>query len=166
MITPINSFSYTYPAARVSAAGYPVTPISRTSSVIPTGSKAPGSIEKLEPAECQTCKNRTYIDRSNESNVSFQSPTHISPAASFAAVSAHEQEHVANAYSKGSQEGNRLISASVSLKMSVCPECGTPYISGGTTRSTIEYNTTNPYDLSRKSLEASLLKGLNFDAVA
>ncbi len=166
MINPISSVSYTYPAARISPIGESVNAISKINGVTPVGPSSPGSIGKLEAAQCQTCKERKYVDGSNDSNVSFQTPTHISPAASFTAVSAHEQEHVANAYSKGNQEGNRFISASVSLKMAVCPECGTPYISGGTTRSTIEYNTSNPYDNSRKSLEGSLLRGLNFDAVA
>ena len=106
------------------------------------------------------------MDGSNDSNVSFQTPTHVSPEASFAAVSSHEQEHVANAVSEGNQSGNQLLSTSVTLEMSVCPECGTPYVAGGTTRTTIEYNTSNPYENSRKSLEGSLLKGMNFDAVA
>ena len=166
MISPISSVSYTYPAAGVSSIGQPVNAVSKISGVTPVGVSSPGSIEKLEAAECQTCKNRKYVDGSNDTNVSFQTPTHISPAASYTAVSAHEQEHVANAYNKGNLEGNRLISASVSLKMAVCTECGTPYISGGTTRSSIEYNTTNPYESSRKSIEGSLLRGMNFDAVA
>lgn len=166
MISPISSVSFTYPAARISSIGQSVNAISPIKGVTPVGTTSPGSIEKLEAAECQTCKNRKYLDGSNDADVSFQTPTHISPAASFSAVAAHEQEHVANAYQKGNQEGNRFISASVSLKRAVCPDCGTPYISGGTTRSTIEYNTTNPYEKSRKSLEGSLLKGLNFDVVA
>jgi hypothetical protein len=166
MISPISSVSYTYPAAGISSIGQSVNAVSKINGITPVGVASPGSIEKLEAAECQTCKDRKYVDGSNDANVSFQTPTHISPAASFTAVSAHEQEHVSNAVNQGNQEGNRLISASVSLKMAVCPECGTPYISGGTTRSTIEYNTSNPYENSRKSLEGSFLRGLNFDTVA
>ncbi len=166
MISPISSVTYTYPAAGINSIGQPVNAVSRINGISPVGVASPGSTQKLEAAECQTCKERKYVDGSNDSNVSFQAPTHISPAASFSAVSAHEQEHVTNAYSKGNQEGNRTISVSVSLTTAVCPECGTPYISGGTTRSTIEYNTSNPYENSRKSLEGSLLRGLNFDAVA
>jgi hypothetical protein len=166
MINPISSVSYTYPAARISPIGQSVNAVSRINGITPVGPSSPGSIEKLEAGQCQTCKERKYVDGSNDSNVSFQTPTHISPEASFTAVSAHEQEHVTNAHIKGGQEGSRFISASVSLKMSVCPECGTPYISGGSTRSTIEYNTSNPYDNFRKSLEGSLLRGMNFDTVA
>ena len=36
---------------------------------------------------CATCKTRKYVDRSNESDVSFQSASHISPSASAAVVS-------------------------------------------------------------------------------
>jgi hypothetical protein len=50
--------------------------------------------------------------------------------------------------------------------MAVCPECGTPYVEGGETRTTIKYNVSNPYENERKSLEGSMLKGINFDAVA
>ena len=99
-------------------------------------------------------------------NVSFKSPTNISPQASYAAVSAHEGEHVSNAVKKGNQPGAQLISASVQLKMAVCPECGTPYIAGGTTRTTIEYQEQNPYESNRKAVEGSLLKGMNVDYVA
>lgn len=166
MISPIGYTSYTYPAAGVQTLGQSVNPISKVNGTIPVGQKASISTGKVESAECQTCKSRKYMDRSNDANVSFQSPTHVSPEASFSLVSAHESEHVANAVSKGSQEGNRLISASVTLKMDVCPECGSPYVAGGTTRSTIAYNVSNPYESNRKSLEGSLYKGMYVDYVA
>jgi hypothetical protein len=81
-------------------------------------------------------------------------------------VSAHEGEHVSNAVKKGSRPGAQLISASVQLKMAVCPECGTPYISGGKTRTTIKYQEKNPYESNRKSVEGSLLRGMNVNYVA
>lgn len=90
--------------------------------------------------ECETCKNRKYQDGSNEM-VSFKSPAHISPQAAGAAVRAHEQEHVANAYNKAAEHGNaRVLNASVSIQTSVCPECGRTYVSGGTTTTQIKYN--------------------------
>lgn len=90
--------------------------------------------------ECETCKNRKYQDGSNEM-VSFKSPAHISPQAAGAAVRAHEQEHVANAYNKAAKHGNaRVLNASVSIQTSVCPECGRTYVSGGTTTTQIKYN--------------------------
>ena len=45
---------------------------------------------------------------------------------------AHEQEHVANAYSKASLGNGKVISATVSIHMDICPECGRSYVSGGT----------------------------------
>jgi len=39
--------------------------------------KGPGGIKP--PEECQTCKNRKYVDSSDDPSVSFQSPTHIGP---------------------------------------------------------------------------------------
>jgi hypothetical protein len=124
------------------------------------------SVSETKPAECQTCKNRKYVDASNDSNVSFKSPTHISPESSRAMVSAHEQEHVTNAYNTAQQRDGRVVYASVSLKMSVCPECHTPYVAGGVTRSQIKYDASNPYENSRKSLEGSVLKGMRIDEKA
>jgi hypothetical protein len=50
--------------------------------------------------------------------------------------------------------------------MDVCPECGKAYIAGGETITQMKYNVDNPYEKARKSAEESLLKGMNFDAVA
>lgn len=166
MIGPVGFSSYTYPAAGVNEIGNVASPVNKINGITPVGEKNSITVEKTKPSECQTCKDRKYMDRSNDNSVSFQSPTHVSPQASFAAVSSHEQEHVSNAVSEGSQPGSQLISSSVTLKMAVCPECGTPYVAGGTTRTQIQYNVSNPYENSRKSAEESLLKGMNFDAVA
>lgn len=140
-----------------------ISPVSPVSSV--TG-KANLSTYKTSSSECQTCNGRKYVDQSTEGNVSFQTPTHISPSASFSAVSAHEGEHVSNAMAKGNAPGTKLISASVSLKMEVCQECGTPYVAGGVTKTQIKYDTANPYELNRKAVEGSLLLGMNVDYVA
>lgn len=166
MISPIGATSYTYPAAGVSAIGNAAEAVSKVKGVTPVGSKNSITVDKAQRSECQTCKNRKYMDRSNDSGVSFKTPTHVSPQSSFAAVSSHEQEHVSNAINEGNQEGNKLISSSVSLQMDVCPECGTAYVAGGTTRTQIQYNVNNPYENARKSVEGSFLKGMNFDAVA
>lgn len=126
--------------------------------------KEPG--RKSSPAECQTCKERKYQDGSNE-NVSYKSATHISPDAAGTAVRAHEGEHVANAYSKASQENGKVISASVSIHTAVCPECGRTYVSGGTTSTMIRYSDeSNPYQQNQKSLDALRFTGSNIDYVA
>ncbi|HWT26610.1 MAG TPA: hypothetical protein VN131_01605 [Mobilitalea sp.] len=123
-------------------------------------------VGKTQQTECQTCKNRKYVDKSNDANVSYQTPTHISPEAAYAAVSSHEGEHVRNAVNEGREPGKQLVTASVQIKMSICPECGKPYISGGVTTTQVKYNTSNPYDKARKQLEGSLLRGSNVDYVA
>ncbi|MGN1170419.1 MAG: hypothetical protein ACI4SZ_02075, partial [Lachnospiraceae bacterium] len=97
--------------------------------------RAPG--RKSSPAECETCKNRKYQDGSDEM-VSFKSAAHISPESSASRVMAHEQEHVANAYTKASQNNGKVLSANVSLRTAVCPECGRSYVSGGETRTQIK----------------------------
>lgn len=165
MIYPVGFTSNIYPVIGSNAIGNAVNPVNKINGLSPLSQKSPLNLEKIRPSECQTCKSRKYIDHSDESNVSFKSPGHISPQASFSAVSAHEQEHVSNAVSQGSQKGKELISASVSLQMEICHECGTPYVAGGTTRTLIKYDTSNPYENTRKSVEGSLLKGMYVDYV-
>ena len=92
-------------------------------------------MEKLAAlTECETCKSRKYQDASNDPSVSFQTPTNISPGQSAALVSAHESEHVSNEKAKAEEEGRRVISQTVKLESSICPECGRIYISGGVTK--------------------------------
>lgn len=84
--------------------------------------------------ECQTCKNRTYQDGSNDPGVSFKTPSRISPESAPYAVRAHEYEHVSRAWAKAQKEGKEVVSQSVTYRTAVCPECGRTYISGGSTR--------------------------------
>jgi len=72
--------------------------------------KADSTNRPGSPEECQTCKNRKYVDGSNE-NVSYKSAAHIAPGAAGNAVRAHEGEHVSNAYTKASQNNGKVISA-------------------------------------------------------
>lgn len=146
------SNNYTIPISNVGK----VTPINTDNTV--------DSSSKVNPStECQTCENRKYVDGSNENDVSFKTPGVIKPEESFAKVSAHERQHVSNAIAKGSKPGAKLISASVSLKMGVCPECGRNYVAGGVTRTKISYSENNPYEKNRKSVEGTVLKGNNID---
>ncbi len=120
---------------------------------------------KSSPAECQTCAERKYQDGSDESDVSFQAPTHIDPSASAGAVMAHEREHVANAYEKEAKGEGKVLQASVQLKTAICPECGRSYVAGGVTHTRIKYsNESNPYEKARKNQHAGALAGMNFDA--
>lgn len=100
-----------------------------------------------EDPECETCKNRTYVDGSNENDVSFKSPGHIAPESAASRVMAHEYEHVRNAYQEDKEEGRELVSVSVSLKTAICPECGKTYVAGGETRTTMRNGVEeNPYE--------------------
>lgn len=84
--------------------------------------------------ECQTCKNRKYVDESSDPSVSFQTPQHISANQSSSMVLSHEREHVANEQEKAEREDRKIVSQTVSLSTSICPECGKIYVSGGVTR--------------------------------
>lgn len=115
---------------------------------------------------CETCKARKYQDGSNE-NVSFKSAAHISPNAAASAVRAHESEHVSNAYTRAAKLDGKVVSASVAIHTSICPECGRTYVSGGTTNTTVKYpNESNPYQQSRKSQDSLRFAGANIDYVA
>ena len=96
--------------------------------------------------------------------VSYKTASHISPQASAAKVRSHEQEHVNNAYKKAAQGNGKVLSASVTLRTAICPECGTSYTAGGTTATKISYrNESNPYEQNRKSMDAAVLIGQNLD---
>ena len=124
--------------------------------------KVPG--RKSSPAECDTCKNRKYQDGSDEM-VSFKAAAHISPNAAASAVRSHEQEHVSNAYKKAAMNNGKVMSATVSIHTSVCPECGRSYVSGGeTTTQIMYYNEENPYQQDKKATDGIKYIGMNIDA--
>ena len=144
-----------------------IIPYSGVSRVTPVNAdNTVDTSTKVKPVECQTCKNREYVDGSNEPDVSFKTPGKIAAGESYAKVSAHEREHVANAIQKSSKPGAKLISANVTLKMGVCPECGRTYVAGGETTTEIQYSESNPYEKNRKQAEAGFLIGNNFDAIS
>ena len=124
--------------------------------------KLPG--KKSSPAECETCKNRKYQDGSDEM-VSFKSAAHISPEAAASRVRSHEQEHVSNAYKNASQNNGKVLSTNVSIKTSICPECGRSYVAGGETRTQIKYyNEDNPYQQDKKATDGLKYIGMNINA--
>ncbi len=89
---------------------------------------------RFDSYECQTCKNRKYQDGSDDSGVSFQTPTRVDPKAAASKVRSHEQEHVSRNQAKADREGNEIVSQSVTIHTGICPECGKVYVSGGTTK--------------------------------
>lgn len=122
------------------------------------------ALKRAGLVECETCKNRTYQDGSNENDVSFKTPGHINPKASRAVVMAHEQEHVDNAYEKAGEDG-KVIQANVTLKSAICPECGCSYVAGGVTNTTISYNDTKAYGKDAKPVSNDDCIGQNIDIV-
>lgn len=167
-LSPINVNPYSY-----NTAGSSRIPDSAPQKVIVTAQDKKEETEAkkrmgIEDAstECQTCKNRKYKDGSDEM-VSFKSPTHISPESAGAAVRSHEQEHVSNAYSKAATNNAKVVSATVSIHMAICPECGRSYVSGGTTNTQIKYyNEENPYQQDLKSTDHDKYAGMNVDYLA
>lgn len=113
--------------------------------------------------ECETCKNRKYVDGSDEM-VSFKTPSRISPERAATAVRAHEQEHVSNAYADAAQKNGKVLAATVTLKTAICPECGRSYVAGGTTATQIKYyNEDNPYQKDLKATDGLKYTGMNAD---
>ena len=89
-----------------------------------------------EEGECQTCKERKYQDDSDDSGVSFQTPTNIAPEQAASAVRGHEMEHVVREQAKAEREDRKVVSQNVTIHTDICPECGKAYVSGGTTTTT------------------------------
>ena len=144
-----------------------VSPTDKTQATNNSLSVDDKKVEKADAGtKCQTCANRKYQDGSDE-NVSFKSATNIAPEAAASAVRGHEQEHVANAYDKAKQNNGKVISATVQIHTSICPECGKTYVSGGTTRTQIKYsNEENPYQKNLKDMQGGFLRGVNLDMKA
>ncbi|MDD6798771.1 MAG: hypothetical protein PUE71_10910 [Clostridia bacterium] len=121
------------------------------------------SLKRSGAVKCETCASRKYQDGSNEGDVSFKAPGHIDPSASAGRVMAHEQEHVSNAVEKAAEKNAKLMSANVTLKTAICPECGKSYVAGGTTHTMIKYP-KDRYGQNKKSADYQATAGANFDA--
>lgn len=95
-----------------------------------------GAQKAFEEGECKTCEERKYKDGSDDPGVSYQAPTRIAPEQAPSAVRGHEMEHVVRENAKAQREDRKVVSQSVTIHTAICPECGKPYVSGGTTRTT------------------------------
>lgn len=159
-ISGINNFSSSPYLTRASG-GYADKPI-----LNPGESEEKKAGRKSSPAECETCKNRKYQDGSDEM-VSFKTAQHIDPNAAPSAVRAHEGEHVSNAYKDAAMNNGKVLQASVTIKTSICPECGRSYVSGGETNTQIKYyNEENPYQKDLKAQDGIKYRGMNLSLVA
>lgn len=115
-------------------------------------------LKKLGIIECQTCANRKYVDGSDDPGVSFKSPAQLDPSEAASAVMAHEMEHVSNEQANARAEGSEVVSQSVTIHTSICPECGISYVAGGVTNTVTKKK--SDYGLSNE-----MTKGLNFDQI-
>jgi hypothetical protein len=98
------------------------------------GIKKDGFTKDPPDCECETCRKRRYQDDSDDSMVSFQSPTRMTPNAARSKVMSHELEHVRREGIKARQEGKQIVSQTVQIMTDTCEECGRIYVSGGLTR--------------------------------
>ena len=105
------------------------------------GTSSTGSVEPKKP--CSTCASRKYVDKSDDSSVSYQTPTKLNPRTAGTAIAAHENEHVINERAKAERSGRDIINQTVMMKYSICPECSIMYPSGGTTRTQSIENKNN-----------------------
>lgn len=111
---------------------------------------------------CETCKNRKYQDGSNDPGVSFKTPTKMDPKQASSAVRGHEMEHVNRERGKAQRENREVVSQSVTYRNAICPECGTSYVAGGTTRTTTRAKEAEKFDVGLEGQD----NGKFFDEVA
>ena len=145
----------------------PQKQLSGQNSALQTTTGTSPSAKKSAPIECQTCKNRKYQDGSDDPGVSFKSAAHIDPGNSAAVVMSHEQEHVRNETLKAVGQKKEVLSQTVTLETSVCPECGRVYTSGGLTRTVTRSKNTEKDPVANYYSKANLPTGArNFSIVA
>ena len=100
--------------------------------------------------ECQTCQRRKYKDVSDDSTVSFQTPTKLTPGAAESQVRAHEQQHVTHEQARADKQGRKVVAQSVAIHYAVCPECGKSYVSGGTTTTVTKADSAQEFNQKDK----------------
>lgn len=96
--------------------------------------------------ECQTCQRRKYKDVSDDSTVSFQTPTRLTPGAAESQVRAHEMQHVTHEQARADKQERKVVAQSVAIHYAVCSECGRSYVSGGTTTTVTKADASQEID--------------------
>lgn len=177
-----NTYAYFQPVSRQSAqAGQAYSGSAKGTSSVPADAGQSGEVNNksqlagnksilgsVDNGECKTCESRKYKDGSDDPGVSFKAATKLSPKEAASAVRSHENEHVVRNQAKAEREDRKVVSQSVTLHTDICPECGTPYISGGTTRTVTKADNPQQEDPSSK-FQAGMqeeVKGRSFDMVA
>ncbi|MBP0959044.1 MAG: hypothetical protein J5992_02855 [Oscillospiraceae bacterium] len=166
--TPISSYNKAYMAYGVNKIGREQENGGNLSKLSAekeqTGKKLGKFQDGFKQEECQTCKERRYVDGSDDSGVSFQTPTKIPKASAMAAVRGHEQEHVVRNRDKDEREGKEIVSQSVTIHTGVCPECGETFVSGGTTRTTTRSDNSEKFRVGEGGKNVPV--GSSLDTVA
>jgi len=163
----IPQYNSVFPAGGYSGAdyaGHPAEDVFEALDAVlfPAGPQEPdrwGGQKNTQP--CKACDSRRYFDVSNDPGVSFKTPTKISPEAAASAVRAHENEHIVNEKANAQRSGGEVISQSVSIRTSVCPECKKVYVSGGEARTTVRYGSD-----AKEKPESDAMVGKNMNIVA
>lgn len=105
--------------------------------------------------QCETCRTRRYKDDSNDSAVSFQSASKMSPAQASYRVRGHEMEHVRRERIKADNEGKRVVSQTVRILTDTCEECGKIYVSGGLTKTVTRMDMSDFHDMFMLGFDGS-----------
>ncbi len=114
-------------------------------------------LKEVAKTECEACKNRKYVDGSNDPGVSFKAPTKVSPQSAASAVFSHEREHYTREASKAESEDREVLSNEIRIFTSVCPECGKTYVSGGETTTVTRKRQDTEY-FAKKDFEEKIGK--------
>ncbi len=129
-------------------------------------SKRDGFEGPVPQCQCETCQRRRYQDGSDDKGVSFQMPTKMDPVTASFKVKAHEMEHVRREQMAAKRENKVVVSQSVRIRRDVCDECGTSYVSGGTTVTATRPDLTSFRKLFAVGSDELLEEEKKFDSIA
>lgn len=129
-------------------------------------SKKDGFEGPVPQCQCEACQRRRYQDGSDDKGVSFQMPTKMDPVTASFKVKAHEMEHVRREQMAAKRENKVVVSQSVRIRRDICEECGTSYVSGGTTVTATRPDLTSFRKLFAVGSDELLEEEKSFDSIA
>jgi len=98
---------------------------------MPAAATAALGAQDLQDGECSTCASRAYTCSSG-------SVSRPATENTWAFVVAHEQAHLAEHRAEAAANGSRVVSQRISISTSVCAECNSTYVSGGSAHTKME----------------------------
>lgn len=102
MIYTLGYYDFNYGTKHFTNNAYRVDPVTKVKGIYPVNKKGNSYLYKIAQANYQTCNKKKYVDQSNDDNVSFKTPTDISPNRSCASP---ERVH---SYSSGGDTSTQL----------------------------------------------------------